>query len=377
MDGSQEQQTIVWRLPGRPEVPPADARVEVASARVSIRECDVDTAVHEAGALLQRGKLVAFPTETVYGLGAVIGDDRALGRIYTAKGRPSDNPLIVHVCTVEQVFSLAEAVDPLALALMKRFWPGPLSILLPARSSVSSIVTAGLPTVAVRMPSHPLALALIRAAGQPLAAPSANRSGRPSPTSAAHVIEDLGGMIAGVLDGGRCDVGIESTVVSVEDGVVTILRPGIVSLEDLRTVAETVVYDPGSTMLEEGAIPRSPGQKYRHYAPTGALLIVQDDQDGHRAQSWIAGAVAEARAAGKRVGVLTVDRAFVPAADLVLHLGDRARPDLIAQSLYDALRTCDAHALSVIYAESLPKGDRMTAVANRLYKAAGGNYLTV
>lgn len=229
-----------------------------------------------AAACLRQGKTVAFPTETVYGLGADARSTEAVDAVFAAKGRPSDNPLIVHIAHRDQLHELVTEVNETAEALMSAFWPGPLTLVLPVRpGAVSPRVTAGLDTVAVRMPDHPVALPLIAAAACPVAAPSANRSGRPSPTLAAHVREDLDGRIGGIVDGGPTGVGVESTVVQAsDDGTVTILRPGGITAEQLFAVAARVATDPA--LLAEGSAgdstspaPRSPGMKYTHYAPAG------------------------------------------------------------------------------------------------------------
>ena len=249
-------------------------------------------AYEEAAMLLAAGKTVAFPTETVYGLGGDARSTTAVEAIFAAKGRPSDNPLIVHVADQRQVDELVKPYGETAAQLMAKFWPGPLTIVLPVREdAVSSRVTAGLDTVAVRMPDHPVALELIRASGCPIAAPSANRSGRPSPTRAEHVRADLDGRIAGIVDGGATGVGVESTVVAVnDDGSIQVLRPGGITPAMLREVSPQVTIDPAVDpergMLQaaaskgetqEAAAPRSPGMKYRHYAPKGVMQLVQGE----------------------------------------------------------------------------------------------------
>ncbi|MGQ3482061.1 L-threonylcarbamoyladenylate synthase, partial [Paenibacillus sp. TY11] len=231
--------------------------------------------IREAAVLLQAGETVAFPTETVYGLGADARSTKAVEAVFFAKGRPSDNPLIVHISDAAQLDGMVAEINDTARALMNTFWPGPLTLVLPVvPQTLSSRVTAGLDTVGVRMPDHPIALRLIAEAGCPLAAPSANRSGRPSPTLAQHVQEDLEGRIGGILDGGPTGVGLESTVVQAgDDGTVTILRPGGVTVEQLAAVARAVVLDPALAATPgedaDSPAPRSPGMKYTHYAPRG------------------------------------------------------------------------------------------------------------
>lgn len=324
-----------------------------------------------AARLLRDGETVAFPTETVYGLGADARSDEAVAKIFEAKGRPSDNPLIVHIADKSQVEELAARLQPMEERLMDRFWPGPLTLVLPLKEqSVSRLVTAGLSTLAIRMPDHPLALTLIRASGCPLAAPSANRSGRPSPTTAAHVAEDLAGRIGGIVDGGPTGVGLESTVIEVRDRVIHLLRPGGVTIEQLREA------EPGAEIriahgTDEPSAPRSPGMKYAHYAPKGELYVVRSSGT-NRMAAWIA---EEARARPESaIGVLTIDehvQDFDSSACEVISLGSLSAPDQIARRLYAALREFDERGIDLIYAESLPETGIGQAVMNRLSKAAG------
>lgn len=342
-----------------------------------------DSAIREASALLQAGRTVAFPTETVYGLGADARSDDAVARIYAAKGRPSDNPLIVHIARRAQLEELTEDVSPVAERLIARFWPGPLTIVFPAKPGVlSPKVTAGLNTVAVRMPDHPVALALIAASGCPIAAPSANRSGRPSPTRASHVLEDLAGRIAGVVDGGASGVGLESTVVEVRGDAITVLRPGGVSLEQLRDVAPDVALDPALAQAappdDASFQPRSPGMKYAHYAPRGRMLVVAGDAALVRQR--ILRELAHAREQGQRTGVLTFDEhapAYGEAAELVRTYGRASDYAEAAKRLYDALRAFDEAGIEFIVAEGLREEGIGHAVMNRLVKAASGHIVKV
>ncbi|QHW32523.1 threonylcarbamoyl-AMP synthase [Paenibacillus rhizovicinus] len=335
-----------------------------------------------AAELLKAGGTVAFPTETVYGLGADARRTEAVERIFEAKGRPSDNPLIVHIAEREQLEALTlplegEGAGALAGRLMDRFWPGPLTIVLPVRpGAVSPRVTAGLDTVAVRMPAHPVALALIAQSGCPLAAPSANRSGRPSPTLAAHVEGDLNGRIDGIVDGGAAGVGLESTVVEVVDGgTVRILRPGGVTAEALEDAGAAVVYDAvaapeAAEDAAAGQAPRSPGMKYAHYAPQGHMQLVKGEPDAVAA--WIGAAVRAARESGERTGVLAfAEHAARYDADCVLVVGSLARLDTAAHGLYASLREFDAQGVQRIWAETCPEQGIGHALMNRLAKAAG------
>ncbi|MFC4812683.1 L-threonylcarbamoyladenylate synthase [Paenibacillus sp. GCM10023250] len=349
--------------------------------RVDAEAPDGDS-LRAAAARLREGGTVAFPTETVYGLGADARRTAAVERIFAAKGRPSDNPLIVHVAERAQLAELtlplaAPGAAALADRLAARFWPGPLTLVLPVKpGAVSPRVTAGLDTVAVRMPAHPVALALIAESGCPLAAPSANRSGRPSPTLASHVRDDLDGRIDGIVDGGPAGVGLESTVIEVLDGeTVRILRPGGITAEALRAAGAAVAYDAvaapeAAADASAGQTPRSPGMKYAHYAPQGALQLVQGAPDAVAA--WIAASVREARARGERTGVLAFDEhAARYDADCVLAVGSLARLDTAAQGLYAALRAFDAQGVQRIWAETCPESGIGHAYMNRLSKAAG------
>lgn len=335
-------------------------------------------AIHKAGRILRRGGLVAFPTETVYGLGANALDGRAAARIFEAKGRPADNPLIVHVAGAQEVAGLAAGVPESAAALMKAFWPGPLTLVLPAAAVVPGEVTAGLRTVAVRMPDHPVALALIRAAGTPVAAPSANISGRPSPTSARHVLQDLDGRIEAVLDGGPAGLGVESTVLDLTSPVPMVLRPGGVTLEDLRGILGVVEVDPAATGRpgEGEDRPRSPGQKYTHYAPSAPLLLVEGDPEAVAAK--IMELAGEERARGRRVGILSFSGGRDYAAvGTVVPAGRRDKPETVAAELYEALRRFDDLGVDLIFAEGMEERGLGLAVMNRLKKAAGGRVLLV
>lgn len=342
-----------------------------------------DKAIAAAAAVLAAGGTVAFPTETVYGLGANARSTAAVESIFAAKGRPSDNPLIVHIADMKQLDGLVAEVNETARALMEAYWPGPLTLVLPAApGAVSPRVTAGLPTVAVRMPAHDVALRLIAAAGCPVAAPSANRSGRPSPTLAQHVGEDLAGVIDGIVDGGPTGVGVESTVVEAgADGTVTVLRPGGITAEQLARVAPGgVTLDPA--LREAGGAqdipaPKSPGMKYTHYAPRGTLRIVR----GAAAEAVAARIAAELEAATRRgevTGVLAFDE-HLPyfRADCVLSLGSIHALETAAHRLYAALRRFDERGVTYMLAEACPEDGLGAAVMNRLLKAAGHDVIDV
>lgn len=323
-----------------------------------------DEAVREAAQLLLDEQVVAFPTETVYGLGADATNKQAVQRIFEAKGRPSDNPLIVHVSDRAQVESLTTEIPPVAAELMDAFWPGPLTLIFHSNGAAAENVTAGLGTVAVRMPDHPLALALLKAADKPLAAPSANRSGRPSPTTASHVYQDLDGRIAGILDGGSTGVGLESTVLDITADIPVILRPGGVTKEDLETVLPRVVVDPALAGGTEEA-PKSPGMKYKHYAPEAPLWLVEGKD------SFFAETLAACKARGERVGIIA-SRELADAIDhdRIIRCGSRRHLSEVAESLYGALRAFKEADVDVILCESFPETGVGAAVMNRLNKAA-------
>ncbi|HDR4571334.1 MULTISPECIES: L-threonylcarbamoyladenylate synthase [Bacillus cereus group] len=320
--------------------------------------------LQEAAKLLRENEAVAFPTETVYGLGANAMNDEAIVKIFEAKGRPSDNPLIVHIGSKSQLTDIVREVPPVAEVLMKHFWPGPLTIILPKKDGISEKVTAGLDTVGVRMPDHEVALALIEAANVPVAAPSANRSGRPSPTLASHVYEDLNGKIAGIVDGGATGVGVESTVIDCTSKVPTILRPGGITKEQLEEVIGPVSFDPA--LKDEKEKPKAPGMKYTHYAPKAPLSIVEGSRD------FIQQLVEKKKREGYTVGVLTTEEyQHVYQADVVLSCGLRRDLASVATKLYDVLRTFDTSKVDCIFSESFPNEGIGNAIMNRLIKAAG------
>lgn len=333
----------------------------------------------DAARLLREGAAVAFPTETVYGLGANALSDQAVEKIFLAKGRPSDNPLIVHIGEKKQLSTVVTEVPRKGEQLMEAFWPGPLTVILPKTDRVAPLVTAGLESVGVRMPDHPIALALIREAGVPIAAPSANRSGRPSPTTAAHVLADLEGRIAGVLDGGPTGVGLESTVIDVTVDPPVILRPGGITREQLEAVIGVVDLDPA---FQIGAVetPRSPGMKYTHYAPEGEMWLVAGEAD--KAREKMAVMLREAKQHGQKTGVMATAESSAyweqsPDADVVLTVGSHADLEEVAQQLYAVLRQFDDHKAQYIVAETFSRGGLGMAVMNRLEKAAGGRILSV
>lgn len=327
-------------------------------------------AVKRAGNILRAGGLVAFPTETVYGLGGDALNPESSRKIYAAKGRPSDNPLIVHICRWEDLAPIVREIPETAKKLGEAFWPGPLTMILEKSDKVPTETTGGLNTVAVRMPSDRTALALIREAGGYVAAPSANASGRPSPTLAKYVEEDLGGKIEMILDGGQACIGLESTIVDLTESVPTILRPGYITEEMLSKVLGEVETD--RAILPEGSdiAPKAPGMKYRHYAPKAELTIIAGEEEAVvKRINELAG---EAEEKGFRSGVIATDAtAGRYKATLIKSAGDRAEGTETARELYRILREFDEAEVDVIWSESFADDGIGQAVMNRLLKAAG------
>ena len=310
-------------------------------------------ALREAAAALREGRLVAFPTETVYGLGADACSAAAVTAIFAAKQRPTDNPLIVHVESLAAAGQVTAWISPLARELAARWWPGPLTLVLEADPCVPEVTTGGLATVAVRVPAHPVALALLRAAAIPVAAPSANRSGRPSPTTAQHVVADLGDAVDLVVDGGPCAVGLESTVVDARGDLPVILREGAITREHLGLAGEA----------DDGADPdwrASPGTRYRHYAPACAVEVVATG-DGVARSLWLA-------RQGRRAGLIGFAPAVAPAQTVAV-VSDAAD---LAQRLYGALRDAEAATLDVVVVEAVPEVGIGRAVMDRVRRAAAG-----
>ncbi len=330
--------------------------------------------IAEAAAAIRAGRLVAFPTETVYGLGADGLNPAAVARIFEAKGRPSTDPLILHIAEPEDFLKLVLEAPPAALELARRFWPGPLTLVLPKRPIVPDIVTAGLPTVAVRMPAHPVALALVRAAQTPIAAPSANRFSRTSPTTAQHVQDDLGDRIDLILDAGPTPIGVESTVLDLTRPVPTILRPGGLPREALEAVLGPVAI---WTRMVEGPQP-SPGLLPKHYAPQTPMILVTGPLPQMRAA--LRELVARYTAQGRRIGLLIAEEDRAEMADLPVEtavLGPEEDLETIARRLYEGLRELDARGLSLIIARDFGTQGLGLAVRDRLMRAAGGSIIAV
>ncbi len=345
---------------------------------IKIDKDNIDPAkIREAANTIKNGGLVAFPTETVYGLGANGLDEKAVKNIFTAKGRPSDNPLILHIAEISSLENITTKVPETASILMDKFWPGPLTIVLEKSPIVPSIITAGLNTVAVRMPSHPIALALIKESGLPVAAPSANISGRPSPTCASHVIDDLMGKVDIIIDGGDTQIGLESTVLDMTSDLPAILRPGGITKHQIEDVLGGIQVNTVYRLSDSSnGIPKSPGMKYKHYSPNAELIII--DGELPKIVEKINELILEYENSGKVVGVLsTVQSEGLYNTKNVISLGDRMHPETIAGKLFFALREFDERKIDIILAESIDKKGIGSAIMNRLSKAAGQNIINV
>lgn len=326
--------------------------------------------IQQAGQILKEGGLVAFPTETVYGLGGHALNPQSSHKIYAAKGRPSDNPLIVHISKWEDLEYIVEEIPLQARKLAEAFWPGPLTMIFRKSDVVPYETTGGLDTVAVRMPDHPVALALIDAAGGYVAAPSANTSGRPSPTLAKYVMEDMEGRIDMVLDGGEVGIGIESTIVDLTGDIPEILRPGFVTKEMLQDLLGQVETDQTILTDAKDLKPKAPGMKYRHYAPKGELTLVSGAEGN--VVTWINEQLIDAKSKGFKTGVIcTAETKKQYEADLVMNAGSRLDEAEIARGLYRILRELDDENVDVIFAEVFEAKGMGQAIMNRLLKAAG------
>ena len=332
---------------------------------------DTEQDIGTAAAILRAGGLVGIPTETVYGLGANGLSSAAVGKIFAAKGRPQDNPLILHVPDASWLARYCREVPDSAYTLAERFWPGPLTMILPRKDVVPDAVTAGLDTVGVRCPNHPVTLAIIRAADVPVAAPSGNTSGRPSPTCAAHMVEDMAGKIDAIVDGGPCGVGVESTIIDLTCTPPRLLRPGGLPLEALEEVLGEVAVDAALLRpLGAGEKPKAPGMKYRHYAPKAPVTVVLGEPSA--TADYITAHL------GEHTGVICFDEwAGRFAGHVVENIGSAARKDEQARRVFDALRAFDHTDVTEIYAQCPHEDGLGLAVANRLKKAAGFHVVEV
>lgn len=332
--------------------------------------------ISQAGQILKDGGLVAFPTETVYGLGANALDEEAAKKTYAAKGRPSDNPLIVHIADMSYLPEIVTEIPTEAVKVAERYWPGPLTMIFHKSPKVPYGTTGGLDTVAVRMPDHEIARELILAAGGYVSAPSANTSGRPSPTKAEHVAEDLNGKIEMILDGGSVDIGVESSILDVTVTPPMILRPGAITKEMLEDVIGEVAVDKTLIRPDSKTVPKAPGMKYRHYAPKASLTIVEGRAEA--VTSFINTKTNEQMSEGLKVGIIATAET-VDCYDFgdVKCIGTRADEMTIAAGLFDVLRSFDAEGVDVIYSEAFQEEGIGSAIMNRLLKAAGHHVIHV
>ncbi|NJD03167.1 MAG: threonylcarbamoyl-AMP synthase [Ruminiclostridium sp.] len=344
--------------------------------KININNPEPDKLQH-AAEVLRNGGLVAFPTETVYGLGADATNGSAVSGIFKAKGRPSDNPLIVHIADSRDLDRLTALKPEVSEHLIKVFWPGPLTLVMPRSSAIPDIVTASLDSVAIRMPSHPVALALIQKAGVPVAAPSANSSGKPSPTCARHVIDDLDGKVDIIIDGGSVEVGLESTVLDITSPIPVILRPGGITREQLESVIGRVDICPSLMDSEAGLhVPKSPGMKYRHYAPEARIVLFEGKPE--KVCKEISRIYRQNTGNGIKSIVLATDETVDCYKGIdVITMGSRKNPDTIASRLFHILREFNDQNVQVILAESIEDRGIGFAVMNRLIKASGYNVVKV
>ncbi len=330
--------------------------------------------IQQAGDIIKAGGLVAFPTETVYGLGGDALNPASSKKIYAAKGRPSDNPLIVHICCMEDLTPIVREIPESAAKLADAFWPGPLTLIFKKSDIVPYETTGGLDTVAVRMPVHPVAKAFIEAAGGYVAAPSANRSGRPSPTSAKYVAEDMTGRIEMILDSSDVEIGLESTIVDMTVEEPMILRPGYITKEMLEEVLQSVGEDETMMTGDSKEAPKAPGMKYRHYAPKGDLTIV--DGEERRVVEYINEQICRLKKDGHKTGVIGTDGTITKyCGDVCISAGDRKDEAAVARELYRILREFDDEDVTVIFSESFDMAGIGQAIMNRLLKAAGHKIL--
>ncbi len=330
----------------------------------------------ECSEILKRGGTVAFPTETVYGLGANGLETSSIKKIFEAKGRPSDNPLILHVSSIEEVRSLVKEIPEVAIKLMNTFWPGPLTLIFEKSELIPKEITGGLDTVAIRIPQHPIANKLIQLAGVPVAAPSANISGKPSPTKADHVVKDLYGRVDAIISGGNCDIGVESTVLDLTVETPTILRPGGVTKEMLEVVLSAVVLDPALEENSRELTPKSPGMKYTHYAPKAEVTIVKGHID--HVTKRIVEMEKALRDDGKQVGIICSDESKNKyTSNMVKSMGSRVDMKAMASNLFKILREFDETTVEIILAEAVEETGLGKAIMNRMLKAAGYRVIEV
>lgn len=334
--------------------------------------------INSASSIIKDGGLVAFPTETVYGLGADGLNTEAVKKIYEAKGRPSDNPLILHISSIDELRPLVKHITPLAYRLINAFWPGPITMVFEKSDIVPLCTSGGLDTVAVRLPINKVARQIIAKSGTPIAAPSANSSGKPSPTRASHVKFDLYGKIDMIIDGGATEVGLESTVVDVTGEIPIILRPGAITLEMIREVSENVYVDFNVIdKPDKDFKPKAPGMKYKHYSPKAKIIIVEGNQQNMI--STINKLVLESVAKGEKTAIMATEQTknLYNQSNMIFVVGDRNKPETIAANLFKIFRQFDFLDMDTVYAEGFSHDNMEAAIMNRLEKAAGYNIINV
>lgn len=347
--------------------------METLIKQIDPENIDIDV-IEEFGEILKNGGTVIFPTETVYGLGANALDEKAASKIYTAKGRPSDNPLLVHIADIEDIKPLVLDIDEKAKVLMEKFWPGPLTIVFKKSNLIPNITSGGLDTVAIRFPSDKVARALIKSSGLPIAAPSANISGKPSPTKAQHIIDDMSGRVDGILIGGFCDFGVESTIVDVSGDYPLVLRPGAITLEMLRdALGSRVELDPSLLKKDDNIFAKAPGMKYTHYSPNAEVYIVEGEDE--KVVEKINQLVDENLSLGKKSAVLCINSNVGKYNGEVIGLGNTYEE--VARNLFDSLIELDNRNIDIAFTESFEESGIGVAIMNRLRKSAGYKVIKV
>ena len=341
-------------------------------SKIDINNIDKEELKKQAK-LLTEGNTVIFPTETVYGLGANALDEDAVIKIYEAKGRPSDNPLIVHICEKSEVYNLAKDISEKAELIMDEFWPGPITIILNKKDIVPYRTSGGLDTVAIRMPSHPIAREIIKQSGLPIAAPSANISGRPSPTKADHVYEEMNGRVSGIVLGDDCNYGLESTVLDMTGDIPMILRPGSITKEDLESIVGKVTIDPSLSKKEDNKKAKAPGMKYTHYSPDADVYIVSGQSN--KVIDEINKLVHQNELKGLKTGVMCLSKNKDKYNGEVISLGESL--EQVGSKLFDALREMDKRNIDIVYSEEFPNLGVGQAIMNRLLKSAGYKIINV
>lgn len=346
--------------------------METLIEKIDLQNIDEEI-IQKFGSMLKDGKTVIFPTETVYGLGANALSEEASSKIYKAKGRPNDNPLLVHISEVEELFDLVEDIGDREKLLIDRFWPGPLTIVFKKKDIIPDVTSGGLDTVAIRMPSNEIARRLIKSSGVPIAAPSANISGRPSPTREEHIVKDMDGRVDGILLGGDSDFGLESTIVDLSGDSPLVLRPGSITLEMLKEVLGNIELDSSLLKKDDNIKAKAPGMKYKHYSPDAKIYIVSGDED--RVEKRINELVVNSESENKKAAVICLEKNTSKYKGRVFSLGSTYED--AAKNLFDVLISLDREGIDVAYSESFEDVGVGVAIMNRLKKSAGYDIIEV